>query len=84
MSTSERSPTRLDPATRVERSDGLVAELPPHPPALTPTAARLLLQLLDLDPGRESGPASTPDPTSSPTRTPKHGEHADGTHPAAA
>ena len=53
MSAEGRSPTRLDPATRVERPDGLTAELPPHPPALTPTAARLLLQLLDLDPAAE-------------------------------
>lgn len=56
MSTSERSPTRLDPGTRVERPSGLTAELPAHPPALTPLAARLLLELLDLDPADEGGP----------------------------
>lgn len=59
MSTSERSPTRLAPGTRVERQDGpdgLTVELPAHPPALTPLAARLLLELLDLDPADEGGP----------------------------
>ncbi len=59
MSTSDSSPTRLDPGPRVERQDGvdgLTVELPAHPPALTPLAARLLLELLALDPVDEGGP----------------------------
>lgn len=56
MSTEGRSPTRLDPGPRVERPDGLTVELPAHPPALTPLAARLLLELLALDPVDEGGP----------------------------
>lgn len=59
MSTSDSSPTRLAPGTRVERSeqpDGLTVELPADPPALTPLAARLLLELLALDPVDEGGP----------------------------